>query len=190
MNTRTIFFVGKPGSGKGTQAKLLSEKTGWRVISAGEELRQIATHTTALGRKIKSEVEVGILVPYWFVNHLYLQALSSLQEDENVIMDGFNRRLPEAEVIVESLTWLHRPYTILNIGISDDEARKRLIKRKEIERRVDDVEAVIEERLREYHEHTEVAIELFKKEGMVMEINGEQTPEEIATDIRATLNIK
>jgi adenylate kinase len=187
MDARAIFFVGRPGCGKGTQAKLLSELTGWRVISAGEELRALSAKETPLGRKIKSEVDVGMLVPYWFVTHLYLEALSSLQDSESAVFDGFNRRVPEAQVVVESLAWLNRPYVILNIVISDDEARRRLLQRKEVEGRADDEEAVIEARLKEYHEHTEAAIGVFESAGMVHEINGEQAPEKIAQEIRTAL---
>ena len=186
---RTIFFTGKPGSGKGTQAKLLSEKTGWKIVSAGEQLRAISAEPTPLGRKIKSEVDVGILVPYWFVTHLYLKALSSLQNNESVIFDGFNRRTPEAQVVVESLKWLRRPFTIIHVRISDEEARTRLGRRKEIEERADDTETTIEERLKEYHGHTEEAIKLFRDEGALLEINGEQTPEKIAEDIRIALEL-
>lgn len=187
MDTRTIFFIGKPGCGKGTQAKLLSEKTGWRVISAGEQFRTIAGEDTPLGRKVKSEIDSGLLVPHWLATHLYLKKLFSLPSDECVIFDGFNRKISEATVIVESLSWIGRPFTILNIKISDEEVHKRLAKRKEIEGRVDD--NVVDERLNEYHEHTDPAIEMFNNAGMVIEINGEQTPDEIAVDINKVLGI-
>lgn len=191
METRTIFFTGKPGCGKGTQAKFLAEKTGWQVVSAGEELRAIAAEDTLLGRRVKSEVDAGVLVPYWFVTFLYLKTLSTLKDGESLILDGFNRKVPEAETIIESMQWLERPFTILNIQISDEEMRRRLALRRDIEGRADDaVESVLEERLREYREHTEPAIEIFRNAGMMLEINGEQAPEKVAEDIRRALDIK
>lgn len=187
MNTRTIFFIGKPGCGKGTQAKLLSEKTGWQVISSGSQFRAIAAEETPVGKKVGAEIDVGILSPHWFAMYLYLKALFSVRDDESVIFDGFNRKVQEAELVVDSLTWLDRPFTILNIRISDEEVQKRLAKRKEIEGRADD--SAVGQRLKEYREYTEPAIELFRKDGVLVEINGEQTPEEIAGDIRKKLGL-
>lgn len=187
METHTIFFVGKPGCGKGTQAKLLTENTGWKAVSSGEVLRAIAAEDTLLGRKIRSEVDVGVLVPYWFVTYLYLKVLSSLKDGESIIFDGFNRRLSEAEIIIDSLKWLNRSFTILDIKVSDEEVQKRLAKRKGIEGRVDDT--AVEERLKEYHEYTERALEKFRELGVLIEINGEQTPEKTAADVRVALGI-
>jgi len=187
-DTRTIFFIGKPGCGKGTQAKLLSEKTGWPVFGSGQEFRKIAEEPTHVGKKVKQEIDAGILSPPWFAMYLYQKALFSVQEGQSVIFDGFNRKVPEAELIVASLKWLGRPFAILEIKVSDEEVQKRLALRKNIEGRMDD--SVIDERLKEYREYTEPAIEVFRKAGTLIEINGEQTPEEIAVDVRKVLNIQ
>ncbi len=187
METRTIFFIGKPGCGKGTQAKLLSEKTGWKVMSSGSQFRAIAAEDSTVGRRVKAEIDVGTLSPHWFAMYLYLKALFTVRDDESVIFDGFNRKAQEAELVIDSLKWLGRPFTILNVRISDEEVKKRLAKRKEIEGRTDD--SAVEERLKEYREYTEPAIEIFHKAGTLIEINGEQTPEEIAADIRKVLEL-
>jgi adenylate kinase len=188
MDTRTIFFIGKPGCGKGTQAKLLSEKTGWKVISSGSQFRAIAAEDSAVGRKVKSEIDVGFLSPHWFAAYLYLKALFSIGADEGVIFDGFNRKIPEAELTIDSLKWLGRSFIVLDIHVSDEEVHRRLALRKEIEGRVDD--SAVDERLKEYREYTEPAIGKFRDADMLIEINGEQTPEEIAVDVRAALHIK
>jgi len=184
---RTIFFIGKPGCGKGTQAKLLSEKTGWKVISAGSQFRALAAEETPVGRKIKSEIDVGVLAPHWFAMYLYLKALFGIGDGADVIFDGFNRKVPEAELVIDSLKWLGRSFTILNIQVSDEEVRRRLSGRKVIEGRADD--NAVDERLKEYYEFTDPALELFHKEGVLVEINGEQTPEAIAVDINAALAV-
>jgi len=188
METRTIFFIGKPGCGKGTQAKLLSEKTGWPVFAAGDLFRAIAKKDTPVGHKTKEVDEQGLLQPPWFAMYLYLDSLFSIPDGQSVIFDGFNRKVPEAELVVDSLKWLGRPFAILEIKVSDEEVQKRLALRKNIEGRTDD--SVIDERLKEYREYTEPAIEVFRKAGTLIEINGEQTPEAIAEDIRKALGIK
>ncbi|OGG78188.1 hypothetical protein A3A36_00750 [Candidatus Kaiserbacteria bacterium RIFCSPLOWO2_01_FULL_52_12b] len=179
--------MGKPGCGKGTQAKLLSEKTGWKVISSGSQFRAIATENTSVGRKVKSEIDIGDLPPHWFAMYLYLKALFSIPENDGIIFDGFNRKVPEAELIIDSLKWLGRPFFILDIHVSDKSVHQRLMLRKEVEGRLDD--SMIDARLKNYREYTEPAIELFRKSGTLIEINGEPTPEEIAVAVRTALGI-
>jgi len=187
METKTIFFIGKPGCGKGTQAKLLSDATGWPVFSSGKLFREIAQEDTPVGRKVKEENHAGILQPHWFAMYLFLKTLFSIPGDSGVIFDGFNRKVPEAELAIDSLKWLGRPFSILHLRVSDDETRRRLVLRKEAEGRADD--AFVDERLKEYETYTAPAIELFRQAGTLIEINGEQTPEAIATDIRKVLNL-
>ncbi len=181
----TVFFIGKPGCGKGTQAKLLSQATGWAIISAGQQFRDIAALDTRVGRKIKSEIEAGFLAPHWFAMYLFQKALFALPDGASAIFDGFNRKLPEAELILESLSWLERPFLIFDIRISDEEVHRRLMGRRETEGRHDD--AVVSERLKEYYAHTEAAVETFRRAGVLIDIQGEQPPEQVASDIRAAL---
>src|SRR3989344_5375821 len=118
---QTVFFVGKPGCGKGTQAKLLAQRTGWPVITAGEQFRSIARENTPIGRKIKSETDHGLLAPHWFATYLFQKSLFALPEETSAIFDGFNRKVEEAEFVVESLRWLDRSLIVFNIIISDKE---------------------------------------------------------------------
>lgn len=188
METKTIFFIGKPGCGKGDQAKLLSEKTGWRVLSAGDELRSLRKLDTPVWRKVKSEMDAGLLLPHWFASYLFLKDFFSLSDDTNMIFDGFNRQISEAEIIMEALSWLGRSFYFLNLKVSDEEIKHRIALRKGIQGRADD--SVVDERLKEYREHTEPVVEMFRKTGVLIDINGEGTREEIAQDILKALNIK
>ena len=185
METRTIFFIGKPGCGKGTQAKLLSERTGWEIVSAGKQFRALSLEETPVGRKLKLEIDAGTLAPHWFAMYLYLKALFDVGNDTNIIFDGFNRKVEEAELVRSSLLWLARAYAVVYIRVSDEEVRHRLAGRKEIEGRADD--NAVEERLKEYREFTDPAIDLFRKAGSLIEVDGEQSPEEIAQAVRTAL---
>ncbi len=187
MEIRTIFFIGKPGCGKDTQAELLSKKTGWPVISAGDQFRKLAQEDSMLGRKIKREIDSGALAPDWIALHLYLESLFAVPEEHGVIFDGFSRELSQAKLILKSLTWLERPFHILNIAVSDESVRERLALRSKKAGRADD--GAVDERLREYYEHTEPAIEFFRKEGTLIEIDGEPSPDKIAEAIRTVLKI-
>src|SRR3989344_2487822 len=185
METRTIFFVGKPGCGKGTQAKMLAETTGWPVFSSGKLFRALEAEDTPVGQKLKRENEAGLLSPHWFAMDLYLQSLFSIPEGQSAIFDGFNRKVPEAELIISSLTWLGRPFSIIYVAISDEEVHQRIEGRQHVGGRAGD--PAVEERMKEYYEHTAPAIELFRDAGVLVEIDGERTPEEIAKEVRAAL---
>ncbi len=187
METQTIFFIGKPGCGKGDQARLLSEKTGWEVITAGNQFRALAAEDTPVGRKIKSEMNAGLLTPHWLANYVFLKDLFSLSSDAGVIFDGFNRKISEANIATEALSWLWRPFSVLYLKVSDEELRRRLVLRKEVQGRADD--DVVDKRLKEYRMHTEPAIEMFRGKGMLIEIDGERTREAIAAEILNVLNI-
>lgn len=188
METRTIFFIGKPGCGKGTQAKLLAQLTGWKVITAGDQFRAMSAEDTPVGRKMKADNDAGLLQPHWLAMYLFLKSLFSIERDESAIFDGFNRKVPEAELVIDALRWIGRPFSLLHLRISDDEVRYRLALRKEVESRADD--HAVDERLKEYHAHTEPAIEKFREAGTLIEINGDQTPEMIAGDIRKALGLE
>jgi len=187
METHTIFFIGKPGCGKGDQARLLSEKTGWPAFSSGSIFREIAQEDTPAGHKIKSENEAGLLAPHWFAAYLFLKTLFSLSENKGVIFDGFARKIPEAQLVIDSLSWIGRPFSVIHLDVSDEEIKHRISLRKGIEGRADD--SVLEERLKEFHTFTEPVIEMFRKEGLLIEINGEGTREAIAENIRKALNL-
>lgn len=187
METQTIFFVGKPGSGKGTQAALLSRATGWPIVSTSGAMRAMTAEGGAVGHKLKESMDAGILTPYWLAAYIYLNSLFAVPENGSAIFDGANRTLLEAQIVMDSLAWLKRPYHILHLQISDAEVRKRIELRKGKENRLDD--RVVDKRLEEYYAHTAKVIEFYRTEGVLIEVNGEQTPEAIAADIKKILKL-
>ena len=187
MEPRMVFFIGKPGCGKDTQAEFLSKATGWPVISAGDQFRALSQEDSMLGRKVKKEIDSGALAPDWIALHLYLKSLFAVPEEQGVIFDGFSRELSQAELILKSLKWLERPFRVINIEVSDESVRQRLVLRSQKAGRADD--GVVDERLRKYYAHTEPVIAFFKKVGALIEIDGEPSPGKIAENIRAVLKI-
>ncbi len=181
----TVFFLGKPGSGKGTQARRLSAHTKWPIITAGDQFRKIAEQDTPVGRKIKSEVEAGLLAPNWFAMYLYQQALFSLPEGTDVIFDGFNRKPDEARLVISSLKWLERSFIVINLVVSDKMVYERIAGRSKTQQRSDDDS--IKTRLDEYHKYTEQSLDLFREAGEIVDINGEGDPYAITSDIVRTL---
>ncbi len=188
MEPRTILFIGKPGSGKGTQAKLLSEKTNWPVMASGDAFRAIAKEDSAVGHRVKTEMEQGLLMPEWFAMYLFQKSVFSLPETSGVIFDGFGRKLPEAQMVASVLSWLGRKLEVLHVNVSDEHILDRIQKRQGIEGRADD--ANIAKRLDEFREHTGPSIEFFRSLGVVTDIDGEPSVEAIHADILNKLGIQ
>lgn len=184
---QTIFFIGKPGCGKGTQAKLLAQKTGWIILASGDQFRAIAKEDTPAGHKTKDEMEKGLLSPHWFAMYIYLKSLFGVPADASVIFDGFNRKEQEAQLIIDSLTWLGRPFKVIEIAVSDDEVHHRLDGRKMNSGRADD--HYVETRLQEFHTYTTRSLELFSDMGVLIHVDGEQEPEKVSKDICEALGI-
>ncbi|KND50284.1 MAG: adenylate kinase [Parcubacteria bacterium C7867-007] len=185
----TVFFIGKPGSGKGTQARILAQRTGWKILASGAQFRSIAEEDTVVGRRVRDDLAQGLLMPHWFAMYLYQRALFSVGEEESVIFDGFNRKLQEAELNVATLEWVGRPFKVVNISVSDDEVRRRLEGRAHTSGRSDDRQDAVEERLEEYAEHTLKALEIFRAKGALIDIDGEQSPEEVAQAVHTALGL-
>jgi adenylate kinase len=187
MESKTVFFIGKPGCGKGTQAKILAEKTGWTILASGDQFRAIQKEDSAVGRKVKDEMDRGLLMPHWFAMYIYLKSLFSVPEDSSVIFDGFNRKPEEAKLVIDSLKWLNRNFTVIEIAVSDEEIRRRLEGRKSVEGRADD--NYVDTRIEEYENYTTKALEMFSEMGVLKRINGEQTPDEVAKELSEALGV-
>lgn len=188
MDLNTVVFLGKPGSGKGTQAGLLSQKTCWPVTVSGNLFRALAQESSFAGRKTKIENDQGLLGPDWFAMYFFQDSILSVPEDQGVIFDGFGRKLPEAKNVIDVLTWLERPFRAVHIKVSDEEIRNRLAKRSASSGRLDDTQ--IEKRLEEYRTYTDPSIELFRQAGVLVEVNGEGAVEDIHADIVTQLGIQ
>lgn len=184
---KTILFFGKPGCGKGTQAKKLQSTTGWPMAGSGERLRAISAEDTYVAKKIKEEIDQGVLSPPWLIQYLYLDVLNSVPLDQTIILDGFNRKPEEARLIYESAEFFNRSFVVLNISVSDEEVRRRLQGRQKHSGRMDD--QAIDVRLREYSTYTKPTLDMYKAMDRCIDINGEQSPEHVARDVLLALRL-
>ncbi len=180
---KTFVMLGKPGSGKGTQTKFLSQETGFEVFSTGDKFRDLQKADTPLGHKIADIMDNGNLMPYWFAGFLFQEAVIYLPKDAGIIYEGAARKVPEAELFHDVMGWLERPYKAIYLDITHEESMKRLLKRRHIEGRADDEESKIQNRLSVYEKEIKPTLEVFKKHGTFLHVNGEQTPEEVFEEI-------
>lgn len=189
MEKPIIFFIGKPGSGKGTQAELLAKATGWPVFGTSGGLREIIATGTSAGHKLKATMDSGGLTPYWVASFVYLKRLFALSDDETVIFDGTSRTAPEAKIVADSLKWIGRPFRIFHLTVPDEEVHKRIALRKENGGRADDHPEAVARRLEAYYTETDGAIDYLRSEGLLTDIDGHRPPEVIAEEVRSILKI-
>ena len=210
-----IVLLGAPGSGKGTQAAMLKAERGVPHISTGDMLRAAVEAGTQFGRKAKSIMEAGDLVP----DDVMLGIISDrLREDdaaEGFILDGFPRTERQALDLDELLDELAQPLdAAVLMDVDTDILMKRLTGRRtcsetgkllnvyfsppeeleackqaggELIQRDDDNEETIANRLAVYREPTEPLIDSYRKRGKLKRVNAEGSVDEVYERLLAAL---
>ena len=174
-------MMGKPGSGKGTQARLLSKTMDFNLFSSGDSFRNLSKQDTPLGIKVKDVIDNGFLMPHWFASYMFEKEVFNSPVEQGIVFEGPGRKLPEAELFHEVMNWLGRPYRAIHLKVDECEIRERIVKRAEEEGRKDD--QALDLRFEEYNKHTAHSVEFFREQGMLIEIDGMQTPEEVEKNI-------
>ncbi|WP_058366924.1 adenylate kinase [Haloparvum sedimenti] len=197
-----ILLLGAPGAGKGTQSKKLAEEYDLEHVTTGDALRANKDMETEYGTP-RSFMEAGELVPDPVVNEIVEAALA---EADGFVLDGYPRNLDQAEYLSE-ITDLD---AVIYLDVDEDVLVDRLTGRRvcdecganyhvdfqppeeagvcdecggELIQREDDQEDTARERLEVYRENTEPVIEHFRDEGVLVEVDGEGTPDEVFDEI-------
>lgn len=192
-----IAFLGKPGAGKGTQAKLLTEKLGLEYIGSGELLRKRKQEGDYTGRKIAACIDEGNLVPSPIVFSLWMDKLEAIKDSNKeisgILFDGSPRKVLEARLLKEAINWYewNDNFKVIYLDIPNEEAVKRLLKRSQIEGREDDDEEGIKTRLEWFEEEVRKVIEFYEKGNghNLIRINGDQSVEEVYNEIISSLKL-
>ena len=175
-----IVIFGAPGSGKGTQSKMIVERYGFDYISTGDMLRQAISQGSELGRTAKEYIDRGQLVPDDLIVRLIADFLDGKHGSKGVIFDGFPRTLKQAEALKTMLnergTDIH---ILLDLQVEDDELVDRLIERGKISGRSDDNPETIKARLDVDHTQAAPLATSYTGEGKHVAIKGIGRIEEI-----------
>ena len=199
-----LVFIGPQGSGKGTQAKIISEKIGFPHISTGDLLRNIQGDSK---KEVQDYMNKGELVPNELMLRILKETINSPYCEVGFIIDGFPRNLEQAKEL-EKITSIDK---FIEISISDEEAIRRISGRRncnqcgkiynintspkpqennicdnckiELIQRADDTEEAVKKRLEVYHNNTEPIL----KEYPSIKINGEQDIKDVTRDILEVL---
>jgi adenylate kinase len=208
-------FLGLPGAGKGTQARILSERLGIPAISTGDILREHVQAGTRLGVEARTSMDRGEYVPDRLVVRMVEERLREPDAGKGFILDGFPRTVPQAQALEDALAELGTPLTaVVKFAISDRTGILRIAGRytcpvckrtyheelsppatdlqcdfdgTPLEKRTDEDELTVKRRLAIYRQQTE-PLELFYWErGLLREVEAEGPKDEVSRAMLAAI---
>lgn len=208
---KALVFLGPPGAGKGTQARLVARGLSIPHISTGDLFRENVEKGTPLGQTAKAFMERGELVSDEVVNNMVRERLSKADCDSGFLLDGYPRTLQQAETLKQFLKERScGAPLVVNLGVSYTEIVKRLGGRRicpvcqrtynlvsqppatdsvcdddgaGLQQRPDDREEAIQERLAAYEAQTAPLIAYYKAQGTLREVDAERTPEQVSEEL-------
>ena len=210
-----LILLGAPGAGKGTQAAYVAQKLNVVHLATGDLFRQAMEQGTELGKRAKSYLESGQLVPDEITIGMVLERLSELSSETGVVFDGFPRNLKQAEALDGALAGQERAIDkVVYIKVSEDELLRRLSSRwicrncqmpyhavdsppqvegscdrcgGELYQRADDTVDTIKKRLGVYFTETAPLIDYYAASSRLLEIAGEGSVSEVGERIITAL---
>ena len=209
-----LILLGAPGAGKGTQAELLIEKLGIPGISTGNMLREAIANGTELGKKVKSYMDGGLLVPDELIMGIVAERTAQPDCANGFILDGVPRTLAQAEALDAAGVVIDH---VVSIEIDDSVIEGRMTGRRvcgkcgasyhvvanppktegvcdscgsELIIRKDDAPETVRKRLDVYHAQTEVLMDYYGKQGKIRHIVGNQSIEGANEDILVAIGAK
>ena len=208
-----VILLGMPGSGKGTQSKILSAKYGFTHLSTGDIFRSEMAAKSPLGLKAAEYVRSGKLVPDAIVTEMVAGRLEL--DGAPCLLDGFPRNLDQARALGGFLASRKVQIVVVFLNLTRDEVLRRLTSRRvcgacgevynlttrppaaegkcdkchgEVVQRDDDTEATVRKRLMVFEDLTHPLVAYFKAEGVFHEVDASQSPEEVAAALSSVLD--
>lgn len=211
-----IIILGAPGAGKGSQASRIAKEYQLPHISTGDIFRANLKEETELGKRAKSFMDKGELVPDDITIAMLLERIHKEDCKNGYILDGFPRTIPQAEALKEALAKKDEKIDLaLDVEASDELIIKRMAGRRtcpacgaiyhivtlppktdgicdrcgaDLIQRKDDNEETVKNRLKIYHEVTEPLISYYKKEGILEEIDGAEELDKVFEKVKRIIH--
>lgn len=206
-----IIMLGAPGAGKGTQAKQIAAKYQIPHISTGDIFRANIKNGTELGKKAKTYMDQGLLVPDELTCDLVVDRIKQDDCKNGFILDGFPRTIPQAEALDAALSKMGEKMDYaIDVDVPDENIVRRMGGRRvclncgatyhivsiptkvegicdkcgsEVVLRDDDKPETVQKRLSVYHEQTQPLIDYYNRQGILKTVNGTRPLEEVFADI-------
>lgn len=202
-----VVMLGAPGAGKGTQAKKIAAKYNIPHISTGDIFRANIKNGTELGKKAKTYMDQGLLVPDELVVDLVVDRVNQEDCADGYVLDGFPRTIPQAEALTKALASQGQKLDYaIDVDVPDENIVRRMSGRRacvgcgatyhleyaptkkegicdvcggELILRDDDKPETVEKRLGIYHEQTQPLIDYYTNAGILKRVDGTVDIEEV-----------
>lgn len=174
-----LVLIGIQGAGKSTQGNMLAEKFQVPYLSSGHIFRAMAKEESDIGKSLRDTLNAGHLVSDQQTLDIIRQYLMKPEYQKGYILDGFPRTLTQAKAFEKDID------KAIFVDVSDQEALKRISSR--VSDRQDETEEAIKKRIELFHEMTEPVIEFYRQDGKLIQVDGEQTVEEVFQSILSGL---
>lgn len=183
-----LLIVGPPGAGKGTQATAIAETFGVPAISTGDIFRANVRDETELGLQVKAIIEAGDYVPDSLTNALVADRLGQADAVDGFLLDGYPRTVQQVEFLDGLLAEQGHAVAAVVQLVADRDAIVERLRRRAVEQgRADDTEEAIRHRQDVYLRETAPLLETYRDRGLVVEVDGLGTIDEVAGRIDAAL---
>lgn len=212
-----LYLLGLPGAGKGTQASRIQEALDIPHISTGDMFRAAMKNETPLGKKAKSFMDAGDLVPDEVTNGIVAERLDQDDTADGFLLDGFPRTIPQAEVLEQILSDQNRQLdAAIYIKVDKSILMERLTGRficsncgetyhklynppqedgvcdvcggTEFHQRDDDKPETVKKRIEVNEEQTNALVDFYQEKGILRIIDGQQAPDDVFADIQQILD--
>jgi len=181
-----VVLLGPPGAGKGTQAQVLASRLGVPAISTGEMLREAVAEGSGLGRRVEGVMAAGKLVDDELMAEVVRDRLAKPDARKGYLLDGYPRTLLQAKTLEAILEDAGRD---LDAVVMVDVPEAELVRRALLRGRADDAEQVVRERQRVYREKTAPLIGYYKERGLLREIDGDRSVDDVTASLFAALGV-
>lgn len=189
---KDVFFLGIQGCGKGTQGKLLfnSLPGQYDYLEMGQLFRSAMSNDNIIGNYCKDIVNSGKLVPH-FVSHGWFDIALQIATEKKVwlMVDGFPRSMVQAEFMEQEMQKYGRDFVVIHFELSKEKAIERMMKRAQIEGRVDDNAEAMATRIDAFMNETLPAIKHFESLGKVITVNADANIEEVQAELKSKLGL-
>jgi adenylate kinase len=179
-----LILMGPPGAGKGTQAKVISERLAIPAVSTGDIFRHNVSQQTELGREAKRYMDAGDYVPDEITNAMVRTRLAEPDAADGFLLDGYPRTVAQVAELDSELDSAGLALdAVVVLTVDRDEVVARLLKRARDEGRTDDTEEVIRHRQEVFAEQTAPLVEVYDGRGLLIEVDGMGDVEDVTARV-------